>query len=94
LIALLLIGDSWISPDLAEWSLFLVAGISGASAHYFAALAYRHAPASNIAPLEYTNLIWVTLAGWLFWRELPGISIWAGGALILLGGYVALRART
>jgi len=94
LIALLLIDDSWINPDLTEWSLFLIAGICGGSAHYLAALAYRHAPAATIAPLEYTNLIWITLAGWLFWRELPGISVWAGGTFILLGGYLALRART
>ena len=94
LIALFLIGNDWTTPNPQEWGLFFIAGVCGASAHFLTALAYRHAQASTIAPLEYTNLIWVTFAGWFFWQELAGGGVWAGGGLILLGGYIAVRARS
>ncbi|MFK7913278.1 MAG: DMT family transporter [Pseudomonadales bacterium] len=85
--------DHWVTPTPAQWSLFLCMAIFGAIAHFLTALAYRHAQAAAIAPLEYTNLIWAALAGWLIWSTVPVAIVWAGGALILLGGYISLRAR-
>lgn len=85
--------DQWVAPTVGQWSLFLCMGVCGAIAHFLTALAYRHAQAAAIAPLEYTNLIWAALAGWLIWNAAPAPIVWAGGALILIGGYISLRAR-
>ncbi len=92
ILALLLMGD-WVAPNLQQWLLFAGAAGCGAAAHFFTAMAYKHAEAAAIAPLEYTNLIWAALAGWLIWQTLPGLWIWVGGIMILIGGYVSLRAR-
>ncbi|MEP4034421.1 MAG: EamA/RhaT family transporter, partial [Roseibium polysiphoniae] len=35
--------------------------------------AFRLAPATVLAPLDYSALIWATLLGWLFWREIPDL---------------------
>lgn len=52
--------------------------------------AFRVAPASIVAPFEYSGLIWATLLGWLIWRETPSLWFYAGAFLISAGGvYIA-----
>lgn len=52
--------------------------------------AFRVAPASIVAPFEYSGLIWATLLGWLIWREAPSLWFYAGAFLIAAGGvYIA-----
>lgn len=53
--------------------------------------AFRVAPASTVAPFDYSGLIWATLIGWLVWREVPSLWFYAGAFLIAGGGvYIAL----
>ena len=82
----------WVAPQGWDWALFAVAGLGSVVAHGFAALAYKYAAAGTVAPFEYTALLWISLAGWLFWGEVPAWSVWVGGAAVILGGYLALRA--
>jgi drug/metabolite transporter (DMT)-like permease len=56
-------------------------------------MAYRRAPAAIIAPFEYTALIWIALAGYIFWSEQPDTYTWLGGGLVIFGGYLAVRSR-
>jgi drug/metabolite transporter (DMT)-like permease len=44
--------------------------------------------------LEYTNLIWAASAAYLFWSEIPSGYSLTGGVAILVGGYLAVRAKT
>jgi drug/metabolite transporter (DMT)-like permease len=47
-----------------------------------------------VAAFEYTALIWGVLYGWVFWRDLPDVTAWAGIAIIVASGlYVLLRDR-
>ena len=85
--------DHWTTPVGWDWALFAVTALGSALAHWFAALAYRHAAAGAVAPFEYTALIWISLAGYVFWGEIPAWSVWLGGAAVILGGYVALRGK-
>ena len=34
---------------------------------------FRYAPASAIAPIEYTALVWAFLLGFLVWSEVPPV---------------------
>lgn len=92
LAAVLTVGE-WQTPVGVDWVFFAIAGTCGASAHLLVAMAYRHARAAVIAPFEYTALIWITLAGYLFWSEQPDLPTWLGGAAVIFGGYLALRSR-
>lgn len=83
----------WVTPQGGDWLLFAVAGFGAASIHFLTANASRHARAATLAPLEYTNLVWVALAAYLFWSEVPSGWTLAGGAAIVAGGFVAVRAR-
>lgn len=93
LLAGMLTAGAWQSPAPVDWFLFIILGICGGLAHLFVAMAYRRAPAGVVAPFEYTTLLWTALAGYLFWNEQPSSWVWIGGVAVIVGGYVALRAR-
>ena len=84
--------DSWQTPALWDWPLFAMTALGSALAHWFAAMAYRYAAAGVVAPFEYTALIWISLAGYLFWGEVPQWTVWVGGFAVILGGFIALRS--
>lgn len=53
--------------------------------------AFRVAPASIVAPFDYSGLIWAALLGWLVWDEVPTVWFYSGALLIAASGvYVAL----
>ena len=85
--------DNWVMPVGWDWGLFAMAGIGSVLAHGFAALAYRYAAAGVVAPFEYTALIWLSLAGYFLFDEVPSEAVWIGGVAVILGGYIALQAR-
>lgn len=56
--------------------------------------AFRLAPATVVAPLDYTALLWATLFGWLFWNEVPDLITYIGAAIITMSGIMsALQAN-
>ncbi len=87
-----LVGFVW-SPLPAE-SLWLLAGMAVVATLGVTLIgqAFRMAPASVVAPFDYTLLIWASLWGWLIWGELPDGWTWAGSAVIIASGiYIVLR---
>ena len=91
LLAAIFTVDVWVTPQGWDWALFAVTALGSVMAHGFAAAAYKHAPAGAVAPFEYTALIWISLAGYLLFSEVPGPAVWLGGIAVILGGYIALR---
>jgi len=56
--------------------------------------AYRYQEASKIAPLVYTEIIYITLISWILFSELPDIWTVVGTVVIIGSGtYVWLRER-
>ena len=52
------------------------------------------APASRIAPIEYTALLWGLAIDAVFWQRLPTWTVLAGSAIIVGAGlYVVHRER-
>lgn len=93
LIALVWVWGEFVVPVVAwDWALFAMTALGSALAHWFAALAYRFAAAGVVAPFEYTALIWISLAGYVFWNEVPAWTVWVGGVAVIVGGFVALRS--
>ena len=70
-------------PVLATLPLFLVLGGLGYSVWFLMTLAYARAPAQQLAPLEYTALIWSAVFGLAFFDEMPGWPLWAGAVIII-----------
>jgi drug/metabolite transporter (DMT)-like permease len=82
---------TWVSPVLIDWGVFLLLGISGAAAMYWLIVAYRHAPAAVVAPIDYTTLPWGMLFGWVLWRETPDPAMWPGVAVMVAAGLYLIR---
>lgn len=73
-------------PDLAGWAVMAAAGLFGTLGHFCMIKAFTHAEASKIAPYSYTNLIWATLIGFLFFGTLPDAWTYVGAAIIIGSG--------
>ncbi len=84
--AVLLDGDSWITPDAAGWVLFASAGACSVLVWIGLVNGYRGAPPALLAPLEYTALVGGAIAGYLIWDEVPGKGVVAGAFVIVASG--------
>ncbi len=74
---------TWVTPDAVTMALVLAMGGSAIIGQYLLISAYRHAEPSSVAPMNYTQLLWVTLFGFMLFGEFPGPDIWTGAALII-----------
>jgi drug/metabolite transporter (DMT)-like permease len=81
------------TPSILDLVLFASFGILAFIGHYCFTAAYRHAPASVLAPISYTHLIWAALLGWSVFGQLPDALGLTGIAVITLAGVlVGLRS--
>jgi drug/metabolite transporter (DMT)-like permease len=85
---------AWVTPAQADWLVFLLLGLSGTVATYCLTVAYRHAPAAVVAPMDYTALLWGLGLGWIWWREVPDPAIWPGVAVLIGAGLYLIRSET
>ncbi|MCY1547204.1 Riboflavin transporter [compost metagenome] len=83
----------WLSPSATEWLLLAVYSFAGVVAHLLLIKALEYAPASVLQPFNYTLLVFATLVGLLVFNEFPDLFTIAGGALVLAGGMLAMRAK-
>lgn len=84
----------WRPIAPSEWPWIAGLGISGAGGQYFITQAFRLAPASVVAPFEYTALLWGVGLDWLLWQVLPESRMFAGAALVIVSGlYLIARQR-
>jgi len=57
--------------------------------------AYRIAPAVIVAPMQYSQIIWAAIYGWLFFNEGVDFYTAVGSTVIILSGiYIVLREGT
>lgn len=70
---------------------YLVAGMLGVGGHLAITSAFARAPASRLAPIEYTALIWASLLGWFVFAEAPLLTTYAGALLIVAGAFAVSR---
>lgn len=60
----------------------------------FMIAAYRSAEAVLVAPMQYSQILWGTLFGVIFFSEKPGWNVAIGAAVIISSGvYILLRER-
>lgn len=72
-------------PELQPFDLvlFVCMAICGTLGLNLMSEAFRMAPASIVAPFDYTALVWATALGWLVWGTIPEIWVYAGAAIII-----------
>lgn len=84
----------WTPMALQDWGLILVTGILAALGGLGIGAAFSRAPASVVAPLEYTGMVWAILFGYLLFGEEPDPIVLAGAGLILVGSWMISRRRS
>jgi drug/metabolite transporter (DMT)-like permease len=84
----------WQNPEPAHWLLLVGMGVTGGIGHLFLIYAFEKAPVSAVAPFAYSALVWATLAGYIFFGEVPDLWTVAGAVLIAASGlYIFHRER-
>ena len=85
---------SWVPVRPEHWSLLIGVGILGALGQHFVTEAFRHAPASAVAPFEYTALLWAVGIDWMVWAHPPNAQMLTGASIIIASGlYLIHRER-
>ena len=80
----------WSMPTTREWWLLVGVGVFMALAQLLIILAYEHATASQIAPFNYSVVIFSGIIGWIVWRnELDALSV-LGILLVCAGGILSM----
>lgn len=69
-------------------------GISGLSAHYCLANAFRAGDATVVVPMDFMRIPLIALVGWAFYQEQLDIFVFVGAGLIISGVLWNLRAES
>ena len=85
------LADAWPAPERADPVFFAAMAVLGTGGMALVSQAFRLAPASLVAPLDYTALLWASLLGWFVWGTVPGWPVWTGAAFIVAGGILLLK---
>jgi drug/metabolite transporter (DMT)-like permease len=95
--AILLAMPNWKPISAQHWGVIVVIGATGALAQHLITSAFRRAPASVVAPFEYTALPWGLAIDWLMFGKLPVAHVFVGGVVVVMGGLALIydehRAR-
>jgi drug/metabolite transporter (DMT)-like permease len=81
----------WAMPTAVDLFLMTSCGLISAIGITLLTYAYRIAPASKVAPFEYSFMFWGVLWGWMFWGSLPDVIGWLGIAVIIGAGLLVIR---
>lgn len=74
--------------DAHQWFLLLGVGVTGTIGQLLVTSALRLGPVASVIVMDYSQIVWATLFGWLIWQNLPGASTWIGMPLVVAAGLV------
>ncbi len=84
----------WVTPNWRDIFLGVGVGVASTTGQWIVVLAFRYADASVLAPFSYSQLVWVTILGFLIFGEVPDLWTLVGAAIIIASGlYTAHRER-
>ena len=84
----------WQWPHDWQWLLLFGIGLAGTVGHFLLIEAHRLATAAKLAPFIYSQIIWMTLSGFLVFGDVPNLWTLAGAAIVVASGlYLLNRER-
>lgn len=84
--AMMLITGDMREINWQAWVGLLTIGGLGGTANLMFIAATRRSPASAVAPIQYTQIVWAILFGAIFYKEFPVPVAYVGLALIIVAG--------
>ena len=85
---------AWPAFAPVDWLLLAPLGLMAAAGDIAILAALRRAPASTLAPYQYSQILWAMIAGAIVFGEFPDALAVAGAAIIVAGGLVLWRSGT
>ena len=83
---------SW--PGGITWTLVIAMGALGTAAHLLMTWALRFAPSATLAPMQYLEIPFAALLGWLIFSDFPnGLALLGIGVTICAGLYIVAREQ-
>jgi drug/metabolite transporter (DMT)-like permease len=77
-----------------DLGLLALLGIVAMAAHMLVNRALKISDAATVAPLQYTLLLWAVVFGWMFFGDVPRLSMLVGAALIVASGlFIFIREQ-
>jgi drug/metabolite transporter (DMT)-like permease len=84
----------WVAPTRWELAALCAIGFLGGTAHLILTASYRLAPASVIAPFDYTAILFAFGLGYVMFGEVPTPLVMPGAAIVVAAGlFVLWRER-
>ena len=84
----------WVAPSWHDILLGVFIGLASTAGQWIVVLAFRYADASVLAPFSYTQLLWVSILGFVIFGEVPDVWTVTGAVFIVGSGlYTAHRER-
>ncbi len=74
----------WETPNLTEWLLLLMVSAMSSLRNYMDVRGYALGDAQFVAPFLYTRMIFMVIAGYILFEEVPTVSAIAGATVIVL----------
>src|SRR5437764_1381860 len=85
---------AWHPPTGRELTALICIGLLGGFSHILLTESYRYAPASVVAPFDYTAMIWAFVLGYLLFGETPTALVFVGALIVAAAGlFVIWRER-
>jgi drug/metabolite transporter (DMT)-like permease len=83
----------WQIPgSLATWALLAFMGIIGTVGQFLMIQAFIHGEATVMNPIDYSQILFSVLIGYVVFNEMPGASLWLGAGIIVASTlYILLR---
>jgi drug/metabolite transporter (DMT)-like permease len=89
-----LVPFAWVAPTWHDIMFGILVGVASTAGQWIVVLAFRYADASVLAPFSYTQLLWVSILGFLVFGEVPDTwTIVGAGFIVASGLYTAHRER-
>jgi drug/metabolite transporter (DMT)-like permease len=81
----------WVMPNLKDFILLALIGVTGGSANLFLTQSYKLSEVSLVAPLKYLALIFAIIFGYLIWNEIPTIKTLIGASLVIFASLIIFK---
>ena len=81
-------------PTMESWPLLIGAGVIGSVGHLLMTMAVRYTPSATLAPMQYVEIPFATLIGWMVFSDLPNQLAGVGIAVTIAAGlYMIYREQ-
>ncbi len=76
----------WVDPTPRQLLMLIGTGVFGGVGQFAMVAAYARAPATVVAPFDYTTLIWAGVLGYFVFGETPSANALLGALIIVAAG--------